>query len=166
MYLTHSFSRQSSRNQEQESVRQFHCQATTIVKAFVCPIKQVLAKQPQISITIPQRPSPRRFRPETAGEPVITRTQYLLQGGGTPQGPPQETHRFTGKIGAQRIIITINRETCSYSTLYIEGREREQKCTKQSPRPGGTHSGHTNDTDRSIQSNNPPDHVSAPSSQM
>ena len=26
----------------------------------------------------------------------------LMQGGGTPRGPPQETHRFTGRIGAQK----------------------------------------------------------------
>ena len=33
----------------------------------------------------------------------------LIQGGGTPQGPPQETHRFTGRIGAQKNNDYINR---------------------------------------------------------
>ena len=49
MYLIHSFSRQRNRNSEQESARQSHFQAITIVRANTCLIKIVPAKQPTIS---------------------------------------------------------------------------------------------------------------------
>ena len=42
----------------------------------------------------------------------------LMQGGGTPQGPPQRRHRSLGRLGAQR--ITIRQRECSlypYPTL-------------------------------------------------
>ena len=53
-----------------------------------------------------------------------------------------ERHSFTGQMRHQR--ITIKQRSCSlytYSTL--SRRNRTQKHTKQSPRPGGTHTGHT-----------------------
>ena len=63
----------------------------------------------------------------------------MIQGGETLQGPPQETHKFTGRIGAQKNNDYINRETCSYSTLYIEGREKRTEMYEIIPIIQGAH---------------------------
>ena len=86
------------------------------------------------------------------------RKSLLIQGGG-PCRPSPKRHRSLGRWDAKRITIS-QRECSLYTCPTLDRRNRAQKHTKQSPRPRGTHTGHTTWKWSSKQSNNPPDHAS------
>ena len=65
----------------------------------------------------------------------------VIQGGG-PRRPSPKRHRFTGQVRRQRITMTES-ECSLYTYSTLSRRNKTKKHTKQSPRPGGTHTRHT-----------------------